>query len=188
MRSSFEFPIVLGLYGFATAVAFLLAPDWTARQTWAVVLTGVVVIWYTWETKRLRETSARQLEVQIRPFVFLRPANGGEFVVENVGAGAALNVRVREVVVDSDHDVRIRFPDIVPVLRRGEIVPLRAETFREGRRAGDFFTAHIDPRYANRPLSLTIEYQNLELKSYMVVQKTELAAMKIVGFGIPGAV
>ena len=188
MGKRFELVLVVGLYGLATAVAFIWATDWTARQTWAVILTGVVVIWYTYETRRLRVASVRQLEMQIRPFVFLRPAEGKGFVVENVGVGTALNVRVRDVVVDTEYDVQIRFPDAIALLRSGETVPVRAETFREGRPAGDLFAAHIDPRYANRTLLLTIEYQNVELKPYVVVQKTEPATMRIAGFRMPGDV
>lgn len=188
MTSRVELLLFAGLYAVAVAMLFFFVADWTGRQTWVVILTGVVVIWYTSETKRLRETSARQLEIQIRPFVLLRPADGGGFLLENVGPGVALNVRVRDVVVDAEHGVKITFRESVPVLRSRETLRIRAETFRGDRSAGDFFSAHIDPRYANRELAMMIEYQNVDLKTYAVVQKTQPAAMAISGFEAPRAV
>jgi asparagine N-glycosylation enzyme membrane subunit Stt3 len=95
------------LYFFLVAAAYLGGADWVILQTWAVVLTGAVVIWYTWETMRLGRTAREQIEVQIRPFVILHP-NSAEFAVENVGQGPALNVRIKDAVIDKPSNVVVR--------------------------------------------------------------------------------
>src|SRR5438046_2920394 len=112
--------IIAATYIVAVGITFLLTTDWLARQTWAVVFTGLAVIWYTWETSRLRDASLRQIEVgqnqvkasleqvaiardqltaftaqtssQVRPFVIIHP-EGSTVQLENIGVGPALNVR-----------------------------------------------------------------------------------------------
>lgn len=65
-----------------------------------VALTGLVVIWYTWETRQLRRATLRQTDLQIRPFLSLEyePINR-KLWLRNLGRGVA-----RDIVV---HDVRL---------------------------------------------------------------------------------
>ena len=108
------------LYIGAIACAYMRAPtDWTALQTWAVVLTGLVVIWYTLETRELRIASYVQIESQIRPYVLLQPQNGS-FLITNFGNVVALHIRVEPVIVSQEHQIEISFPKAVAVLRSGE--------------------------------------------------------------------
>jgi len=65
------------LYGCGIAAAFWWTADWTARQTWAVALTGLVLIWYTWETMQLRRAAFAQRQLQLRPFVLLELGRRG---------------------------------------------------------------------------------------------------------------
>lgn len=165
---------MLGYFG-VIAVAYLclrspIATDWTALQTWAVVLTGFVVIWYTWETRELRIASYAQIASQIRPYVVLQPQNGS-FLVTNFGNGVALHIRIEPVIVSQEQQIEIRFPKTVPVLRCGESATLDAKSFRSGKEAGDFFNAHIDPRYANQELPVTLRFDDVELKGYSITQR-----------------
>lgn len=65
-RSVLTLIVVLVVYAGGIAAAFWLCQDWTARQTVAVILTGAAVIWYTWETMLLRQTSRDQAEVMLK--------------------------------------------------------------------------------------------------------------------------
>lgn len=58
------------------------------KTNMAVILTGAILIWYTWETMLLRRVAVGQRELQLRPFVVFQKANGG-YVVENLGSSAA---------------------------------------------------------------------------------------------------
>lgn len=53
-KSTILLYIALMLYVAGIGFTFVVCKDnWTAIQTWAVVLTGIVLIWYTWETMQL---------------------------------------------------------------------------------------------------------------------------------------
>lgn len=158
------------LYVGVIAYVYMRAPtDWTAIQTWAVGLTGLAVIWYTWETRELRIASYAQIETQIRPYVVLQPQNGN-FMVTNFGNGVALHVRIDPVVVSPEDRIEIRFPKAVAVLRSGESATVEARGYKAGQDAGKFFNANLDPRYANQELPVTVRFDDVELKSYSITQ------------------
>lgn len=149
--------------------AFICADDWVARQTWAVFVTGIIVIWYTWETMQLRHAAHEQRETQIRPYVILVTESENISVV-NVGNGAALHVRVQSVVVDKELNIEVRFPKTIPLLRVGESVPLETRSYIKGQDVGDIFTAHVDPKYAVHELCVIVSFDNVELKTYSISQ------------------
>lgn len=111
--------------------------DWVFVQTIAVILTGVILIWYTWETKRLREEAhrqvvatnkqiretQRQIDVQLRPFlavvaVWKNDQELGTFFLHNMGNGAAVTIKVRR----GESELRI------PFIPRGERVQVLITT------------------------------------------------------------
>lgn len=154
-------------------------------QTVILLFTGMVVAWYTWETKRLREAAQQQLELQSRPFLVLSPKTK-EFTLENVGNGPALNVQICDVLMRRDEfEVKIHFPESVPLIRAGERVPVRAESSVNGSPFNDFFTAHLDPQFATQVLDIRIEYDNLALDRYSVIQTTSPGHQSIVKFTGP---
>jgi len=172
----------MALYVAGIGIAYLTYKDnWTALQTWAVILAGIVIIWYTWETMQLREAAFAQRELQLRPFVVVEPQKNN-FVVSNVGSGVALNVRINEIIIDKEFEISVRFPDSIPVLRSGEGLPIHAESFKQGKPAGDFFLAHLDPKYANREIEVRVEFQNVEMKPYSVSERVLPARLQIKGF------
>jgi hypothetical protein len=170
------------LYSGGMLVAFYWCQDWTARQTWAVILTGLAIVWYTWETVLIRRATLAQRELQLRPFVVLEPKREGGFYAHNVGYGPALNVRVEDVTVDQIEDVVVRFPESVYMIAAGKSANLAAQSFKKGKPAGDFFLAHLDPTYANRDLRVRITFQNAEMRSYAVteaVRSQELSVLEV---------
>jgi hypothetical protein len=166
------------LYCVSIAAAFWFTADWGARQAWAVALTGLVLVWYTWETMRLRRVASAQRELQLRPLVILEPHEKG-FVVRNVGHGAALNIRIDDVILSESEDVVIRFPRLLPVLAGGASAELPAESFKRGKSAGDFFLAHLDPVYATLDLRVRVRFQNAEMKPYVVTESLNPGELRI---------
>ena len=182
MKSSFVLWVALGLYAVGVALAFVVCNgNWTAIQTWAVVLTGVVLIWYTWETMRLREAAFAQRELQLRPFVALN-FKEKQFELTNLGVGVALNVKINDVTIDKDLEVTVRFPERIAMLRPGETQQVQAESFKKGKSAGDFFLAHLDKEYANREIEVKIDFQNVEMKSYSVSEQVVPGQLQMKGF------
>ena len=167
----------LVLYAGANWVAFACEADWTARQTWAVVFTGAVVIWYTWETSELRRAAYEQMDLQIRPYVVVQP-DGKSSLVTNFGNGVALHVRVQPVVVNSKEQIELRFLKTVPILRSGESAPLEVTCYKEGEPTSDIYTALLDPKKATEEYPVTVTCDNLDLKTYTTIQR--VAANSIV--------
>jgi hypothetical protein len=65
--------IAVAVYTATVLAAIWLSPDWTATQTWAIALTGLVVIWYTWETMQLRLSAWAQRELELGHWLCLSP-------------------------------------------------------------------------------------------------------------------
>ncbi len=155
--------------------------NWNHLSTIAIILTGAILIWYTWEANLLRLESQRQTEIQLRPFVIIVPSLLG-LHLKNIGNGTALNVSVEDVQVDTNFDVKIHFPDHTPVLMKDETTEaIRVEGYNNGKPAGDFFNAHLYPEYANRDLKLRIEFQNVESQAYFVEETVSPGKMNING-------
>ena len=171
--------IVFALYALGIGASFICLRGWSARQTWAVILTGAVIIWYTWENMRLRQTAVAQRETQIRPFVVVE-RHGKQFTVRNLGLGTALNVKVRNVVINAMENIAISFPDQITTLAPGEVRAISATSFHGDAPRGDFFTAHLDPKFANRELEITVDFQNVEMKPLSVALKVGPGKLQIV--------
>jgi hypothetical protein len=60
-----------------------------------VFATLMAIIIYTWQTWLLKDTTDRQIRLQIWPVVIYEPKNG----VKNIGRGLALNIKITPVVV-----------------------------------------------------------------------------------------
>ena len=173
--------LLLG-FVFVVLITYWITQDWNKTETVAFCLTGLVIVWYTWETQLLRVETQRQTEVQLRPFVVVEPTSEG-FQTRNIGYGPAINVRIGEVLVSEIEEIIIRFPDTIPILLNdGKAIELRAESFKKGKSAGDFFLAHLDPKYANLNLSIPIEFQSVDLKTYSIEETVVPGELRIGGF------
>lgn len=169
--------IYLGLIG----TSWLLFNNWISIQTVAVILTGAAIVWYTIETKVLRTETQKLTEIQIRPFVILE-IKDGNFVLRNIGHGPALNVSIRPIQVSANESIMVCFQEMIPSIESNKSVAITGESFRKGKSAGDFFLAHIDPEYANRNLSVFINYQNIELRHYTTKEQISPKRREIVDF------
>ena len=176
--SSLVVPMLAYLALLAVAYFYSSPTDWTALQTWAVVLTGLVIIWYTWETKELRLAAYAQMDLQIRPYVVLQPESA-QVLVTNFGNGVALHIRIDPVVVSAAEDIELRFLKTIAVLRSGESATIEATGFKKGKQTGDGYNAHIDPRYANQQLNITLRFDDLELKAYSITQQVSSGSVVV---------
>lgn len=164
-----SFIISLGLYVGIMAYIFSCEADWTARQTWAVILTGAIIVWYTWETMQLRFAAHAQRETQLRPYIILK-SEPGQLSVLNVGNGTALHICAQTVVINDELKIEVRFPKIISVLRPGETQKLEMQSYINGKDAKDIFNAHLDPQYSCLELPINIRFDNVELKTYSTTQ------------------
>jgi hypothetical protein len=106
-------------------------------------------------------------------------------VLENVGLGPALNVRLLDAIIDPEEQnlrINVHFPDRIPILRPGEQARIRVMSRVGEHPFGDFFSAHIDPRYATNTVSIVVQYENIQMKSYSVEQVVQPQTLSITGF------
>jgi hypothetical protein len=110
----------------------------------------------------------------------LEPA-GNRLVARNLGRGVALNVQIVHVVISEKEDVSIHFPRLLPFLAAGATCDVAAESFRRGRTAGDFFLAHLEPKYARLDLRVRIHFQNTEMANFAVTETIRPGKLRIAG-------
>jgi len=174
--------IPLAIYGVGIYCALRYETDWTAKQTWAVILTGFVLIWYTWETMLLRRVAFLQREAQLRPFVVFRKEIDN-YVVENIGNGAALDVHIDKVGMEAPGTkLEIRFPNHLALLRPGAVANVEIEVHINGKESDPVFAAHLDPRYAILDVDIHIHFSNIEGKNYSLVEVISPKTLSIKGF------
>ena len=176
--------IICCVYLIPFGIYFLFSSKWDQLQTLAVIVTGAVIVWYTWETKILREEAQKQTELQIRPFLLIDPFIDPEyfgFNLVNVGNGPAINIKLPDIQVDSDHV--IRFPKPILFLGPGNSVKISAKGFMKGIELKDFFKdvlfSQLNPDYANRILSFKIIFQAIDLRQYAIKEQIAPARMEI---------
>ncbi len=180
-KSTFLFCALLVLYGASVVLVIVTYKEkWIAIQTWTIVFTGIAILWYTWETMRLREAALAQIELQLRPFVVLE-LQEKKFLVTNVGMGVAVNVRINKITIDKEFEITAMFPESIAVLRPGDARSVQAESFKKGKSAGDFFLTHLNEKYANREIDVRVEFQNVEMKPYSVSERVMPGHLQIKG-------
>lgn len=179
----------------------MLLIEWLSlAQTIMLVAVAGVMIRYAHETNRHRrstqlllETHASQLDAQaeeidahIRPFIIVTPEEGSAIgSVENVGHGPAFNVRILDVVLHEridGHPVRLRFPTVIPALRAGDRVDVPIQSYVGEHEFGGYVRAQLNPALTRERLQITIEYDNVQLKRYRVVQTIEPKSLRITEF------
>jgi hypothetical protein len=144
-------------------------------------LTGIVVLVYTIETQGLRFEMVRQNEMALKPFLVLFVKGNPwqrQLVLKNIGQGAALFVRIEDVllgkVVGDLAAMRDRVVGGVATftqynyIESGEeagVQALCATDPRAGRINLDFLPS-IDPDKAQDNYEMTIHYQDVEGRPY----------------------
>jgi hypothetical protein len=168
----YQLPALLAVYCAAIALARASTADNTEWQTWAVIASGAIVLWYTWETRELRLATIRQINNQMRPYVVMTPAGDG-VELENVGSLPALNVALPDAFLDAGVDgyhLTFKFGPPVSVLRPGGKVVVGMRSYIAGVES-PMMAAHMDPEYTNRSVPVTVTYSDVEGRAYALTHQ-----------------
>lgn len=96
---------------------------WEILTFFALFLTFLTVIWYAWETRKLRIETLNQTKLSLRPFVIIvfieRP---GKFILKNLGNGSALNVKVKDISLIKTKELQITY-----FFHRVDVIPCKEE-------------------------------------------------------------
>src|SRR3989442_233512 len=164
---------------------------WTPNPSDAIYLaTGLVVLWYTIETWRLRKEAQLQTELQNRPFLSLKKTGEGisaAFYLTNGGKGLARNVRLGDVVFDDS--LQFRQAEVITHLLPGEVGGLCWRVFG-GLPSQNVPVGEVSisdrPEYCGRFLAkhpqatVTIEYDSLVGQRYLTTLKVENGVAQVV--------
>ena len=62
-----------------------------------LTITTGVIIWYTWETRRLAKLTEKQIKINIKPIIVVSSISGG-LRLKNIGKSPALNIMVENII------------------------------------------------------------------------------------------
>lgn len=92
--------IMLGAVGFYFILHCLLM---LTKNESILALTLIAIIWYSWETRGMKNQLVEQKELSLRPFVVIRieplGENRSKVMLLNLGGGAALNITLDKIEV-----------------------------------------------------------------------------------------
>lgn len=149
-------------------IALYFCADMVTIQTLAVILTGIILIWYTWETMLLRLIASSQRELDLQPFVIYKNLSGQHWI-ENAGRGVAINISINTLEIgDSSYRLEILFPKKIPILKPGKSQQLTPTVKINGNEVNNLHASHLNPIYANQDTEVEVTFSNTEKTRYSV--------------------
>jgi hypothetical protein len=164
----------------------------TLLNTVILAITVGIVFWYTWETKRLRETAQQQveaayqqIEVQQRPLVIVEAPRSDSLIVRNIGNSAAINIKI--TVANGPSTV------MIPLLTPGSGIGIGIDTngealdtlarlrfWTEQGLLGQVYALFIDQDSIRNGYTLHIEYQNVSMHAYVIEERVTSGGFEII--------
>lgn len=186
------YPWLVGLvvlFGGAATVGRFGDPIGLKYSDGIVFATGLILLWYTIETRSMRLEMVRQNDMAVRPLLVtsieivteematwsgrsgttLIPFHSEGLVIHNVGRGPALSVHIEDMV---DGLLRVTF-DAVDVIPAEAAEPARATVYVEDVKADDTLTAFVASLKAtsNQTYRLTVRYRDVTGKPHFSVMQ-----------------
>lgn len=166
------------------AYAILMGGGWyfisdaTKLQTWAIIVSGFMLIWYSWETRLLRIIASDQKDQQIQPLVIYENRRG--HYIKNIGNGFALNIQINRVLVGGSEDLEIIFPETISVLAPESEVLVKGKFRVNGEELSDFDgAAQLSTKFSNQTSIVSINYSNIQYKQYLTEERIAPGKMEI---------
>jgi hypothetical protein len=156
-------------------------------------LTLVAIIWYAWETRRLRIETVKQTELGLRPFIIISVFEDSaglsqRLVYRNIGHSHALDVETEPFdaeayiltfkkwgLIESDEQ-----KDLNP---KGKGKTGVSDAFIQAVPTPSFTPKELDEFDNNREFNLSIHYKNIEKVSYQTQVKINRKGIEIVSTG-----
>lgn len=159
----------------------------------ALLATLCVIIWYAFETRRLREATVKQTELSLRPFVVISVFEDSaglsqRLIYKNIGHSPAIDVHTESF----DAEAFILNFEKYGLIEIGEKKDLNPQgqgkdTVSEGLiravPSPGFTPKALDERDSNLELILNIHYRNIENISYQTKVKINRKGIKIQSTG-----
>ena len=157
--------VPLVIYLSVTLYFFLCNPFFDTAQTIAIILTGVVIIFYTYETFKLRKVSQRQTELLIRPFISIYKL-GVDIGLQNIGRGSALNINIESPPFNhKGSEYRLIADDTIPLLNAGDKTHIKTRV-NIGDLSKEDLIMFEGEEFKELEIELIVSYQDLELSEH----------------------
>jgi len=171
--------ILLAMYGLLMCIGWFCIDDPTKLQTWAIIVSGFILIWYSWETRLLRVIAADQKDQQIQPLIIYENRRAGHYI-KNIGNGVALNIKIDQVLIGGAEDIVVSFPGSIPVLMSGQEVQVKGEFRINGVELSDINgTAHLSIGFSNQTSNISIGYSNIKHAKYSTTEQISPGKIEI---------
>ncbi|MEW6455833.1 MAG: hypothetical protein AB1410_03845 [Acidobacteriota bacterium] len=146
---------------------------WEILTSVALILTLFVVLWYAWETRRLRIETIKQTELSLRPFViilFIEHKN--KFILKNIGNGPALKVKIDDIPLIKENKLYIKyiFHEIDVILAKEES-EIKCEIKTNDSTLNISLFSHFFPHTAVKSYNFLIRYTNINNELYQTKGK-----------------
>ena len=123
-----------------------------AVTDWILLATIAAILWYSWETHKMKKEMIHQTELSIRPQLISYLDEKGEyFFIKNVGNGTAINVIVDDLYLwkGPPFDVQISF-SIIDAIMPKEAKVLIHTSLSAGRKSKMDFISNLNPEWASQ--------------------------------------
>jgi hypothetical protein len=138
-------------------------------STIVLVLTLLAVLWYSWETRKLRiqseksiKLTEKHLELSYMPHLILILQRGGLYLY-NIGNGSAVNVGIEDKIVSpANYPERLRFA-CPPIIKKDECLPIEVKILTKDGKHEDPSARieFIKPPDATDTIEVTVRFENL---------------------------
>jgi hypothetical protein len=176
MRKRIVLPALLVCY---IAIVVLLSKWGNVSFEGAVVtVTGFILIWYAWETFRLRVEAQKQTELSLRPCVIAIPRRAdSHWELKNIGNGTALDISIEDVHI-SKHEIPgnpawrpvLSFPSKIPFLQKDKSVYIIPKVLINGSEMDTVWSAHFKPESAVYESKIRIIFHNIYMNKYTLTE------------------
>lgn len=149
-----------------------------------LIVTLGVIVWYAIETHKLRQETAKQKELQLRPFVMLINFEG-KYALKNLGFSPALNVKIENIMTDKF----VFYFEEAALVRKDQIYnikPIKVEAIENMAKG---ITKSFDdtiisdfpffPNFKADNYKIKIDYKNMENQEYYTIMNVDCKREKI---------
>lgn len=144
---------------------------WEILTFFALFLTLLAIIWYAYETRKLRMETLKQTELSLKPFIILSyDERKRKFILKNIGKGVGLNVKIADIpIIKEDGELYIRYifnrTDVLIPEEKKEItgeIKINDGTSRDL----PIFMSHFFPESAVKSYDFIVSYTNINNDPY----------------------
>ncbi len=157
---------------------------WEILTFFALFLTLMAVIWYAWETRKLRMETIKQTELSLRPFIVItfdpNASMQRGYKIENIGKGPALNVKIANIVIVKNLEYIFNSIDLILPNEKHDIKG-RIKVYESSTENSFVFMSHFQPESADRSFDFIISYTNIFNDSYKTNGKWGKGGLAIEG-------